>query len=62
MLTQVLITSSSTWPTGHVQNAPSHSITGLGLLQVALYGIQPPIKDCPFPGQGTTVIYTVAKF
>ena len=54
-LTQVLVNSSSTCPEGHVQIATSHISPGLGLLQVALSGLQPPTNDCPFPGHGTTV-------
>jgi len=53
-LIQVLLNSSSTCPKGHIQNAASHIIEGLGLLQVALNGIQPPVKICPIPGHGTT--------
>ena len=54
-LMQVLVSSSSTCPEGHAQNPPSHIIPGVGLLQVALNGLQPPTNDCPFPGHGTTV-------
>ena len=56
-LTQVFVSSSRTCPIGHAQNAPSHNIPGLGLVQVALIGMQPPTKDCPIPGHGTTVIF-----
>ena len=55
---QVLVSSSRTCPEGHTQNATSHSIGGLGSLQVALTGLQPPAKTCPFPGHGTVVIWT----
>ena len=58
-LTQVLISSSSTCPDGHAQNATSHNIGGLGLLQVALTGLQPPAKICPFPGHGTIVTFVI---
>ena len=61
-LTQVLVNSSSTCPKGHAQNAASHNIGGLGLLQVALTGLQPPTKVCPFPGHGTTVTLMVKTF
>ena len=58
-LTQVLVSSSSTCPDGHAQNATSHNIEGLGLLQVALTGLQPPAKICPFPGHGTIVTFVI---
>ena len=61
-LMQVLVSSSSTCPEGHAQNPASHIIPGVGLLQVALNGLQPPTKDCPFPGQGTTVTFTLHEF
>lgn len=42
-LTQALVASSSTCPGGHTQNAESHNTGGLGSLQVAFSGLQPPI-------------------
>ena len=53
---QVLVSSSSTCPKGHAQNPTSHSIGGLGLLQVAFTGLQLP-KTCPNPGHGTVVTH-----
>ena len=55
-LMQVLVISSSTCSDGHVQIPTSHNIPGLGLLQVALTGLQPPAKICPFPGHDTIVL------
>ena len=55
-LTQVFVSSSRTCPKGQAHNPASHNIPGLGLVQVALTGIQPPTKDCPIPGHGTIVI------
>ena len=60
-LIQVLVNSSSTCPDGHVQIPTSHNIPGLGLLQVALTGLQPPAKICPFPGHGTTLTFILHK-
>ena len=60
-LTQVLVISSNTCPNGHAQNPTSHNIPGLGLLQVALNGLQPPTNDCPFPGHGTTLKIVLHK-
>ena len=55
-LMQVLVSSSRTCPEGHAQNPTSHKLGTIGLLQVALTGLQVP-KTCPIPGHGTTVIF-----
>ena len=60
-LIQVLVNSSSTCPDGHVQIPTSHNIPGLGLLQVAFNGLQPPAKICPFPGHGTTLTFVLLQ-